>query len=254
MILLESWFAEAISGSLLLAAPIAVFAGIVSFFSPCVLPLLPAYLSYASGLSAADILAGDTKQQRGRMLLGTSLFVLGFAVVFVLTGAFFGGIGAWLVAHSRIVEIVAGILCLILGLIFADLISLGQRNIRPARIASVGVAAAFPLGAAFGIGWTPCIGPTLSVVLTLALNEGSAGRGSFLAFCYAAGLGVPFIVAAVAFHRMGRTVKWVRRHQRAIQRGGGGLMMVIGVLMISSMWHVVVTGMQALIAAWGVPI
>ena len=254
MILLESWFAEAVSGSLLLAAPIAVLAGIISFFSPCVLPLLPAYLSYASGLSAADIIAGDTKQHRGRMLLGTSLFVLGFAVVFVLTGAFFGGIGSRLVAHSRAVEITAGVLCLLLGLIFADVIAFGQRNIRPARVVAAGVAAAFPLGAAFGIGWTPCIGPTLSVVLTLALNEGSAMRGSFLAFCYALGLGIPFIVAGIAFHRMGRTVGWVRRHQCAIQRCGGALMIVMGILLISGMWHTAVTRMQALILAWGIPI
>lgn len=254
MIPLDTWITDAISGSLLLAIPVAVFAGLVSFFSPCVLPLLPAYLSYATGLSAADVVAGEASRRKGRMLAGTSLFVLGFAIVFVLTGAVFGGIGSTLIRHGRIVEVIGGVLCIGLGLIFADLVPIGRNDVRPARIASVGLAAALPLGMAFGIGWTPCIGPTLSVVLTLALNEGSAGRGALLAFVYALGMGLPFILAGLAFRRFAGAIGWVKRHQRTIQRAGGVIMIIIGVLLISGIWNALVKNLQSVVAAWGVPI
>ena len=193
---LGSWFRDtALDGSLLLAVPVAMVAGLVSFFSPCVVPLLPGYLSYATGLSGADL----ESARRGRMLAGSLLFVLGFTAVFVSYGALFGAAGNWLLEYERQIEIVMGLLIIVLGLAFAGVIPLFQRDLRFHRLPAVGLAAAPLLGALFGIGWTPCIGPTLSAVSTLAFNEGTAGRGALLSACYCLGLGVPFIVVALAF-------------------------------------------------------
>ncbi len=185
------WVTEAIGGSMLLAIPVALLAGLVSFFSPCVLPLLPGYLSYATGLGASEIAAGVDRSARGRVLLGTALFVAGFALVFVSTGAVFGGLGRVLVQHQRVVSIIAGLVSIVLGLIFMGAVGFGQSTVRPGRVRAVGIAAAPLLGIAFGVGWTPCIGPALSVVLSLALNEGTAGRGALLALGQVDGDRVP---------------------------------------------------------------
>lgn len=229
-----SWAANAVGGTLLLAVPVAALAGLVSFFSPCVLPLLPGYLSYATGLSAADVIA--ERGSRRRMLLGSLGFVLGFALFFVATGALLGGLGSVLLTYARPLTIVLGVLAILLGLIFAGVIPLGQRDLRIHRMPKVGVAFSPVLGLLFGLGWTPCIGPTLSVVLTLALNEGSAVRGALLSLAYALGLGIPFVLAAVAFTRMKPVVAFVRRHQLALLRVGGGLMVLVGILLLTGWW------------------
>ena len=184
------WFANtALDGSLLLAVPVAVIAGVVSFFSPCVVPLLPGYLSYVTGLSGADLESSG----RGRMLVGTLLFVLGFAVVFVSFGLMFGAIGRALLTHQDVITTVLGGLTIVLGLAFMGFVPLLQRDVRIHRVPAVGVAAAPLLGILFGLGWTPCIGPTLSAVLTLATNQASAGRGALLAFAYSLGLEGPAV-------------------------------------------------------------
>jgi cytochrome c-type biogenesis protein len=236
------WVREAVGGSVLLALPVAVLAGLVSFFSPCILPLLPGYLSFATGLGAAEITSG--RAGRSRVLLGTIGFVAGFAVVFVATGALAGSVGAALVAWQRPLTIVAGILSIVLGLVFTGWLPLGQGTWRLNLSPRLGLVAAPLLGIVFGLGWTPCIGPALSVVLTLALNEATALRGGLLAFAYALGLGLPFIVAGLAFGRFAPTVEWVKRHQRGIQVAGGIAMMTVGVLLVTGWWDVLMAGIR----------
>ena len=228
-----SWVSEAMGGSMALALPVAVLAGLVSFFSPCVVPLLPGYLSYMTGMGAAEVAAGH---RRGRMLIGTLLFVLGLAVVFVAAGFAFGTFGQLLVAHQTLISKVLGVVIIALGLAFAGVISLGNRELRIQRLPAAGLAAAPVLGAVFALGWTPCIGPALAVVLNLGLNEGTALRGGVLGFAYALGLGIPFVIAGLAFTAMNRTVGFLRRHQVAVMRIGGLMMVAVGVLLVTGLW------------------
>jgi cytochrome c-type biogenesis protein len=230
---LASWVSDALGGSMALAIPVALLAGIVSFFSPCVVPLLPGYLSYMTGVAAADLGAGH---QRGRMLLGTALFVLGLAVVFVLTGVAVGTVGGLLLAYQSVITRVLGVVIIVLGLAFAGVISLGNAELRIQRLPAAGLAAAPVLGAVVALGWTPCIGPALAVVLNLGLNEGTALRGGVLGFAYALGLGLPFVVAGLAFGAMTRTVGILRRHQVAVMRIGGLMMVAVGVLLVTGLW------------------
>ncbi|MEV0381893.1 cytochrome c biogenesis protein CcdA [Nonomuraea sp. NPDC050643] len=230
------------SGSLLLAVPIAVLAGVVSFLSPCVLPLVPGYLSYVTGMSA------DPK--RGRLVLGALLFVAGFAVVFVLSGALFGGLGAAMLGNAEIITRVLGVLTILLGLAFLGLLPGLMRDVRIHRLPAAGLAGAPLLGVVFGLGWTPCIGPTLAVVLTLGLNEGSATRGALLAVAYALGLGLPFVVAALAYSRALRTFRAIRKHSRLITRIGGGMMVAVGVLLVSGLWGQMIAAMQGMIGSF----
>lgn len=231
------WAASAVGGTMLLAIPVALLAGLVSFFSPCVLPLLPGYLAYASGLGAAQVIEGPRGRQRWRMLAGTSLFVVGIAVVFVSSGALAGGLGGLLFQYRQQISWVLGALIIVLGLIFVGVIRFGQRDLRIHRIPAVGVAAAPLVGIVFALGWTPCIGPTLGVVLNLALNEGTAVRGAVLAAVFALGLGIPFIVAGVAYGRMAGAIGLLRRHQQAVLRIGGIMMIIVGVLVITGIWN-----------------
>lgn len=242
-----SWFAETASnGSLALAIPVALIAGAVSFFSPCVLPLLPGYLSYITGLSGADIVTGGSHGVRGRMFLGALLFVLGFSVVFVAVGGAFGALGSYLVEYQRTVGKVLGALVIVLGLVFLGLFRVPwlQRDFRVHSVPTVGVGAAPLLGVLFGLGWTPCIGPTLAAVLSLSYDSAGITRGSFLAFVYCLGLGVPFIIAAVAFGRMMGAVSWVRRHQQWVMGLGGAMLVTVGVLLLSGEWASMVAWMQ----------
>jgi cytochrome c-type biogenesis protein len=235
------WFANtALDGSLLLAVPVAIIAGAVSFFSPCVVPLLPGYLSYVTGLTGADLESSG----RSRMLVGTLLFVLGFSVVFVSFGLMFGEIGRLLLTHQHVITTVLGGLTILLGLAFMGFVPLLQRDVRIHRVPAVGVAAAPLLGILFGLGWTPCIGPTLSAVLTLATNQASAGRGALLAFAYSLGLGLPFIVAGLAFRRLLGTVAFVRRHQVWVTRLGGSMLVVVGILLVTGAWDTLVANMR----------
>ncbi len=230
---LAGWVSDALGGSMALAVPVAVLAGVVSFFSPCVVPLLPGYLSYMTGVGAADVAAGH---RRGRMLLGTALFVLGLAVVFVLTGVAVGALGSLLLTYQTVITRVLGVVIIVLGLAFAGVFSLGGADLRIQRLPAAGLAAAPVLGAVFAFGWTPCIGPALAVVLNLGLNEGTALRGGVLGFAYALGLGIPFVLAGLAFGLMTRTVGFLRRHQIAVMRVGGLMMVAVGLMLVTGLW------------------
>ena len=219
----------------------AVLAGLVSFFSPCVLPLLPGYLSYATGLSGADLASGDVR--RGRMVAGSLLFVLGFSVVFVGLGVLSANVFRFFSTNARTFDIVLGIVAILLGLAFMGLVPFMQRDVRVHRVPAVGLAAAPLLGFLFGLGWTPCIGPTLGVILTLTANETGARGGLLLAF-YSLGLGIPFVLAGLAWQRALRTVAWVRRHQRWVTGFGGALLVLIGVALLTGLWAEAVAWVQ----------
>ncbi|GIH64086.1 cytochrome c biogenesis CcdA family protein [Microbispora siamensis] len=224
------------TGSLLLAAPIAAAAGLVSFVSPCVLPLVPGYLSYVTGMS------GDPK--RGRMVLGSALFVLGFAVVFVLGGALFGSLGAALHGNADVITKVLGVVTIVLGLAFVGVVPGLQRDLRIHRLPAAGIATAPLLGIVFGLGWTPCIGPTLAVVMTLSVNQGSALRGAALAFAYALGLGLPFVLAGLAYRKALHAFKAVRRHTPLITKVGGAMLVAVGVLLVTGQWSEIIVHLQ----------
>lgn len=233
----DSFSRVVLSGSLALAIPVALLAGVVSFLSPCVLPLVPGYLSYVTGLSGADLAdrAGGSVH-RGRTVLGTLLFVLGFSAVFVSLGALFGGIGSTLLEYQDAITRVLGALTIVLGLAFLGVLPGMQREFRVHRAPAAGLVGAPLLGVLFGLGWTPCIGPTLGAVQSLALSSASAGRGALLTFAYCIGLGLPFIAAAVAFHRALGAFGWVKRHYVWVMRLGGGMLIVLGLLLVTGLW------------------
>jgi cytochrome c-type biogenesis protein len=248
------------SGSLLLAIPVALLAGLISFLSPCVLPLVPGYISYVTGLSGAD-LAGDTSPtarpalsdgpgtaattsfsrapaRTHRVLAGSLLFVLGFSAVFVSEGALFGNIGSRLLLHQDAVNRVGGVIAILLGIVFLGVLPRTQREWRFHRLPRAGVVGAPLLGVLFAVGWTPCIGPTLGVVLNLASadNTATAGRGALLTAAYCVGLGVPFVVAGLAFRRALGAFAVVKRHYGAVIWTGGLMMIAVGVLLLTGEW------------------
>ncbi|MER7840834.1 cytochrome c biogenesis protein CcdA [Streptomyces sp. NPDC096040] len=229
------------NGALLIALPIALLGGLVSFFSPCVLPLVPGYLSYVTGVAGTDL----ADARRGRMVVGASLFVLGFTVVFVSGGALFGYFGQNLQEHSGTLSKVLGVLMIVMGVFFMGLMPwLTQREFRFHRRPVAGLIGAPVLGALFGIGWTPCIGPTLASVTALSFNQASAGRGAILTVAYCVGLGVPFVLAAVAFRKALGAFGWVKRHYVWVMRIGGTMMIVTGVLLLTGAWDSLVQEMQ----------
>jgi cytochrome c-type biogenesis protein len=253
-----------IDGPLLFAGPLAVAAGVVSFLSPCTLPLVPGYLSYVGGLSGSEVsrgVGGGTTDValrlqgagRRRVLLGGLLFVLGFSLVFTAYGAAAGALGGLLFDQSRTLTIVLGALTVLLGLIFAGAVripALGRTvraNVRPAA----GLTGAPLLGALFAIGWTPCIGPTLAAVLSLSADSATVSRGALLAFLYSIGLGVPFLMVAASLHRAMERLAVVRRHSVLIMRSGGVLLVAIGLLQISGVWGDWLNAMRAWIGAYG---
>ncbi|WP_327177273.1 cytochrome c biogenesis protein CcdA [Streptomyces sp. NBC_01335] len=222
-----------VNGALLAAVPIALLGGLVSFFSPCVLPLVPGYLSYVTGISGTDL----ANARRGRIVGGASLFVLGFTAVFVSGGALFGYFGGNLQEHSEALQRVLGVLMILMGVFFMGLMPwMTQREFRIHRRPVTGLLGAPLLGALFGIGWTPCLGPTLSAVSMLAFDQGTAERGALLTVAYCLGLGVPFVLAAVAFRKALGAFGWVKRHYAWVMRIGGVMMIATGILLLTGLW------------------
>lgn len=223
-------------GSLLLAIPLALLAGFVSFASPCVLPLVPGYVGVVAGVTGAE-LEQPTVADRTKILTGVSLFILGFSVVFISYGALLGFAGEALLRYQEPIQRVLGVVIIVLGIGFMGAVPLLQREMRWHVSPKLGLWSAPVLGVLFGLGWTPCIGPTLAAVQALVFSEGSALRGALLSLAYCIGLGLPFLVLALAFRRMAGAMRWLRTHSVWVLRFGGATLIAIGLLLVTGYWN-----------------
>ena len=225
---------QILGGSMFVAIPISILAGLVSFLSPCVLPLVPGYLGFVSGNAAP----------KSRIVLGAFLFVLGFASVFVSLGTVFGVFGARLHAYSFVIQPILGAVVILLGLVMIGQFGFMQRTVKPNWRPRMGLVGAPLLGIAFGLGWTPCIGPTLAAVLTLASTTGDPVRGGILATVYSLGIGIPFVLIALGMRWAVSSVDFVKKHLRAFNLFGGGMLILIGVLLMTGIWGQFLIWMQ----------
>jgi cytochrome c-type biogenesis protein len=267
------------TGPLILALPVAAAAGAVTFLSPCCLPLVPGYLSFVTGMTgaagtaevpaasppaprapgpdgtvaiaarpvAAAAVASPAPAPRARVVAGTALFVLGFSVVFVAYGAALGGLGHLLTGHARLLTRILGGLTILLGLLFAgvfDRFSFAGRIVRPAARPKAGLAGAPLLGVMFGFGWTPCIGPTLTAVMALSASSGTVARGGVLAFAYALGLGIPFLLVSFGFQLSMRAFAFARRRARLVTQIGGAMLVCVGLLEVTGAWSAFMAWLQ----------
>ena len=267
-------FATIVSdGSLLLAAGVAALVGLISFASPCVLPLVPGYLAYVAGLTGAQTgaaaapavnrseatAAGDRPGstitappgQRRRVVTGALLFVLGFTAVFVSFGALFGGLGRLLLEWAPLLTRLMGVVTIIMVLAFLGGLHWLQRERRITRRPPAGLLGAPVLGVVFGLGWTPCLGPTLSAVNTLAYTEASAARGAVLGLAYCLGLGIPFVLVALGARRALTLSSWARRHAQTVMRIGGVLLILLGILLVTGGWDHIMVWLRSWLASTG---
>lgn len=243
----------AISGPLLLAAVVAVAAGAVSFASPCVLPLVPGYLGYLAGLVGEP----GTGARKWRVVGATLLFVLGFSVVFAAGVLVVLGLSDALLRNEALLQRVGGVVTIAMGLVFVGLIPALQREVRLHRVPDAGVLGAPLLGAVFGLGWTPCLGPTLTGVVAVATGTqagGTLARGALLVAAYCLGLGLPFVLLAVGAQRAVAAQNWLRRHVRAVQLAGGALLVVVGLLLVTGLWTGLVNTIRGTITGFETPL
>src|SRR3954469_4641578 len=238
-------------GPLLVAAAVSALAGLISFASPCVLPLVPGYLSYVTGLvgsgvgapaatggpgSVATAVRSDARPSRGRMVTGALLFVLGFTLVFVTISTAFAGLGRLLLQHNDVITRGLGVVTIVVGLAFLGRLPLLQRTARIGARPAVGLAGAPLLGVVFGLGWTPCLGPTLSAVNSLAFQQATAGRGAVLGVAYCLGLGVPFVLVALGARWAVGATTFLRRNARTVTRVGGVVLIAVGLMLLTGAW------------------
>lgn len=233
--------AVVLSGGLWLAVPIAIAAGLLSFLSPCVLPLVPGYLGYVSGVTSGR------EKTRSRVLAGVALFIAGFSLVFLAVSLLVGTVGVFVTQYTDVILRVAGVIVIVMGIVFIGQVSFLQRTIKPGWQPRTGLIGAPLLGIVFAIGWTPCVGPTLIAVSSLALDQGDLGRALIIGLAYCIGLGIPFVLVAIGFGWVGGSVAWVKRHIRAVNIAGGVLLILIGVLMVSGLWRAVISSFGAVI-------
>ena len=261
-------------GSLLVAIPIAVLAGLVSFLSPCVLPLVPGYLGFIGGAVAprpAAVAVGASTDSatgpahsavpgpvegppRGRLVLGVLLFIAGFTVVFVSIAMLGGTVGRFLLEYQDLITRILGVVVIAMGLVFIGLFGWTQRIQRPQVRSNLGLVGAPLLGVALGIGWAPCIGPTLAVILTMAFDSGSAARAAVLGVAYSLGLGIPFLLLTLGFGWATRSISFVRRHIRVVNLMGGALLIVLGLLMVTGVWTAIMAQLQGVFASVPAPL
>lgn len=233
---------QILDGNLLLAAIVSLIAGLISFFSPCVLPLVPGYLSYAAGMTEL--------RSKSRTALGSALFVFGFSVLFISYGALFGSLGSQISTHSRTLTIVLGLLTTAMGIVFL-FNERFYRSFKPQWKVRAGLASAPVLGFLFGIGWTPCIGPTLGAVQTLSLTSSSALRGAILSFIYCLGLGLPFILVGIFFDQSEKLRRSISRNGNHFTKFGGGFLILIGLLQVTGLWDQLMNSLRSFISGFG---
>ncbi|MFH8248909.1 cytochrome c biogenesis CcdA family protein [Microbacterium sp. B2969] len=267
------------AGALWVALPIALLAGLLSFLSPCVLPLVPGYLGFIGGAvqprpraerrtiqASSEDSAGSLRQSadsptvaveaptKSRLLFGVLLFIAGFTVVFMAVTILGGTLGQFFLAYNEVITRILGVVVIVLGLVFIGVFGFAQKTVHPHVQSNVGLIGAPLLGIALGIGWTPCIGPTLAAILSVSWNLGDPGRAALLGLAYSLGLGIPFVLLTLGFGWATRSVAFLRRHIRAVNIIGGVLLIALGVLMVTGVWSAIMASLQGVFSSVPLPL